>query len=128
MQCPTRFQNGLISRPPYINDLPASMKVNISFTDDNTVVVRTPDLSSLQKATSFTFKKLPKWFEANGLLLNCFRTNLLHFQTNQMQRKRADILGSVSKSKVEIRSSASCKYLGIKIQNYLEERPHRSIL
>lgn len=80
------------------NDLPANVSVFvISFADDSTVCVRTPDFGSLPKAVLSAFKEFSKWFEVNDLHLNCSKTNVLHFQTIQMQR-RVDTLGSISKS------------------------------
>ena len=65
----------------YVNDISNSTKINIlSFADDTTVTLSSPDIPKLYSTMNQELEKLNDWFRANRLCLNVKKTKYILFR------------------------------------------------
>lgn len=101
----------------FINDLP-TLDISGRFTlfaDDTTVLWHCKDLASLNVSVSDDIKKIRAWCDANLLLLNFEKTNIVSFKCHM----EGLVIGDTA---VESRTSA--KFLGLIIDNELRFESH----
>jgi hypothetical protein len=65
----------------FINDLPSNIVAGLSvlFADDTTVLVSARSYDQLRLKIDEACSQLKNWFSANGLLLNCTKSNIMLF-------------------------------------------------
>jgi len=101
----------------YINDLPRTFSnaETVLFADDTTLVVADPNFDTLQMHITATLQEANDWFQANGLLLNSNKTQLIHFKTtpNQLEIKINDTP-----------SVSSAKFLGVVVDENVKWKEH----
>ena len=105
----------------YINDMKnSSDKLHFSqFADDSTATYSASNLKTCQTTIRNEFIKVLDWLNANKLIINLNKTNLMVF-TNKT--RRADI--SIDINNHIITEIKECKFLGIMLDNKLNWHSH----
>jgi hypothetical protein len=103
----------------YINDLPANLdQPTTIYADDTSICVRSHNLDNLQHDVNQTLVKIVDWFEANKLVLNVEKTNIVIFSPTNLITLRF-----TCNSKI-VQATNSCKLLGITIDYQLSWYSH----
>ena len=105
----------------YINDMKnSSDKLHFSqFADDSTATYSSSNLNTCQTTLKTEFIKVLDWLNANKLIINLNKTNLMVF-TNKT--RRADV--SIDVNNHNIKEIKECKFLGIMLDNKLNWHSH----
>jgi hypothetical protein len=70
----------------YINDLPLHINAisdPILFADDTSVLISKDSCEEFQQTANLVLSNMSKWFEANQLVLNMEKSNMLKFKTSK---------------------------------------------
>jgi hypothetical protein len=106
----------------YINDLPANVPTKLLlFADDTTAIVRGSSPNELSDMSKTTVGALIKWFQVNGMAMNCTKTNLVPFSAANGGYEAFQVLSDSG----ELCSSAmSVRFLGINLDSSLSWSSH----
>ena len=107
----------------YINDLNRALrfcKVH-HYADDTNVIHFSKSVYRLNKYVSLDLKNITHWLNANRILLNVKKTELVIFKH---QRKKVDSPIKIKLNRKRLCPSKSVKYLGIKIDENLNWKQH----
>jgi hypothetical protein len=102
----------------YINDLPLqSNKIShpILFADDTSVLISKENYDDFQQTSNLVLSHMIKWFEANQLVLNMDKTNMLKFKTSNVPHQP---LTTGYKQKY-VKELTGIKFLGVRIDSCL---------
>jgi hypothetical protein len=107
----------------YINDLP--LKINtisdpILFADDTSVIISKDNYDDFKKTSNLFLSHMCEWFDANQVVLNVNKTNIVKFTTTNLPHyplavRYADKL---------IKETTSIRFLGTQINNHLNWKSH----
>uniref|UniRef100_A0A1B6L8R3 Reverse transcriptase domain-containing protein n=2 Tax=Graphocephala atropunctata TaxID=36148 RepID=A0A1B6L8R3_9HEMI len=110
----------------YVNDLPYSVNTKlILFADDTTGLVQKPDTKTAQETAIRTLKELTKWFNSNGLHLNCNKTSILNIHNPQKNLEQITL--RIDSDSI-LRDQLTTKFLGITVDNNMKWNTHIDIL
>ena len=107
----------------YINDLNRALrfcKVH-HYADDTNLIHFSKSVYRLNKYVSLDLKNITHWLNANRILLNVKKTELVIFKH---QRKKVDSLIKIKLNRNRLYPSKSVKCLGIKIDENLNWKQH----
>lgn len=104
----------------YMNDLPASQTVpTLMYADDTAFAIQAMDEAGLEEKTEATFLAISKWFEANNLVVNTSKTDIIHYSTRERK-----VPLRVQLQEATFSSVPSIKFLGVQIDATLNWRAH----
>lgn len=110
----------------YVNDIDNFLKLNIiQYADDTTAVLRARSVHELKSLTENVIKNMTIWFKANGLKLNCDKTQIVKFQTAR-SNDEPDL--SVQVNGEHFNSSSSANFLGLILDQNLNWKAFIQIL
>jgi hypothetical protein len=110
----------------FMNDVPKNVSSNlILYADDTTAIVKASHFEGLKLELNRSLLDLSNWFSANGLKLNCSKTQIVKFQTIQNKQNlnfelnfNENILSFVEHT----------KFLGIHIDKNLTWKQHTEMV
>lgn len=106
----------------YINDLPHhvnNLASSILFADDTSVLITHKSPEMLQILIKDLMWLLNQWFQSNKLTLNLDKTNIIHFQTSNLQ-----INFNINCNGNIIKQVSNIKFLGLCIDEKLTWKDH----
>ena len=111
----------------YINDLYSSIKFCKihHFADDTNLLNFSNSIKQLNKETNRDLKNLMHWLNANKIVLNISKTELVLFKP--LRKKLDSDLKLVLNGK-KLYPSSSVKYLGIRIDSNLNWKDHSNLI
>ena len=106
-----------------INDLHVAIKhcKFHHFADDTNLLIINKSLKQLKKLLNIDLKNLTKWLNANKILLNVSKTELIIFKP---KRKPLDFSMKIKLNGKILYLTDSVRYLGIKIDSKLNWKSH----
>lgn len=111
----------------YINDLPNSISCNPKlFADDTCLVINSNCISDLKESITSELSKIHSWVNANKLVINPSKSNLLVVPPKNRCSEYEKI--SVFYDNAEIVKLSSVKYLGIVFDSNLNFESHMNML
>ena len=107
----------------YINNLNQAIKFYKvhHFADDTNLLYLSKSIKTLDKLVNFDLKNLLQWLNANKILLNVKKTELVIFKS---KRKQFDGEIKLKLSRKRLFPIDSVKYLGVKIDGNLSWKSH----
>ena len=113
----------------YINDLHKAIKNSsvYHFADDTNLLRFSSSPKKLQKELNFDLKCLYNWLLANKISLNCSKTELIFFHTNEKDPTRSFTF-KIKINGHAIHPTTHLKYLGVYLDSTLSGNYHISIL
>jgi hypothetical protein len=111
----------------YINNLLLVLnKISspILFADDTSIIISNPDPLAFLNSVTEVFNKLKLWFNANLLVLNYSKTEIVKFNTKNVYEQDIKIVYD----NIEIHNSPCIKFLGVNIVNNLSWKTHIDLL
>lgn len=104
----------------YMNDLPVGQKVPMQmYADDTAFTIRAKDEADLGEKTETVFAAVGKWFEANNLIVNTSKTNVVSYSTRLGKAPLEMRLGDATLSTVP-----STNFLGVRMDEALSWKAH----
>jgi hypothetical protein len=94
-------------------------QIFFQYADDTMMLCKGPSIDSLQHTLDREVQALREWFQANGLVMNEDKTQLIKFSTNN--RYNTDKI-TISNSKISLQQNVN--FLGIIVNENLNWEPH----
>jgi hypothetical protein len=107
----------------YINDLPPTINtlaIPIIFTDDTSVIISSKNLDDICMLSNRVLCLMSKWFTANKLTLNLYKTNIIKFTAINLSQ--CPLSNGYNDKYIE--ETVHKKFLGLHIDNHLNWKNH----
>jgi hypothetical protein len=110
----------------YINDLPQNLSFNMYFyADDASAILKANSINDLQHKIQSSLIDLQDWFKANGLKLNCSKTQIINYKTDHYQ-EQSDLQTDFNNNFLSVVQTT--KFLGLELDEKLNWKYYIYIL
>ena len=112
----------------YINDLcyVSSFFKFVLFADDTNIISSHSDFNFLVSKTNTELDKVYNWFDANKLIVNHEKTNVMYFRKPTISHALDEV--KIKMNNVQLQVSTSVKFLGIILDEKLKFNEHRLLI